>query len=102
LSSEIVIAALLAAALPGSAATAQALAAPIERHGDSQADTRLKRLFDQSDEAYLKRNPLEAVFRGDLRYADRPWTYLSRPISGTNGRLPRMIWLRWLQSIALS
>jgi uncharacterized protein (DUF885 family) len=77
LSSEIVIAALLAAALPGSAATAQALAAPIERHGDSQADTRLKRLFDQSDEAYLKRNPLEAVFRGDLRYADRPWTYLT-------------------------
>ncbi|RZL85126.1 MAG: DUF885 domain-containing protein [Sphingomonas sp.] len=38
---------------------------------------RIKRLFDDSDEAYLMRNPLEAVLRGDLRYADRPWTYLT-------------------------
>jgi uncharacterized protein (DUF885 family) len=77
LSSKIVIAAVLATALPGSGATAQALAAPVEQHGDGQADARIKRLFDESDEAYLKRNPLEAVFRGDLRYADRPWTYLT-------------------------
>lgn len=28
-------------------------------------------LFQQSDEANLKRNPLNALFRGDMRYADR-------------------------------
>jgi uncharacterized protein (DUF885 family) len=32
---------------------------------------RLKRLFHESDEANLKRNPVGAIFRGDLRYADR-------------------------------
>jgi uncharacterized protein (DUF885 family) len=32
---------------------------------------RLFRLFRESDEASLKRNPLSALFRGDLRYADR-------------------------------
>ena len=31
----------------------------------------LFRLFRESDEASLKRNPLSALFRGDLRYADR-------------------------------
>lgn len=34
-------------------------------------DAALKRLFAESDEANLKRNPLNAIFRGDLRYADR-------------------------------
>ena len=32
---------------------------------------RLFDLFKRSDEANLKRNPLSAIFRGDLRYADR-------------------------------
>ncbi len=31
----------------------------------------LRKLFIDSDEASLKRNPLNALFRGDLRYADR-------------------------------
>jgi uncharacterized protein (DUF885 family) len=31
----------------------------------------LRKLFNDSDEASLKRNPLSALFRGDLRYADR-------------------------------
>jgi uncharacterized protein (DUF885 family) len=31
----------------------------------------LKQLFQKSDEDNLKRNPLTALFRGDLRYADR-------------------------------
>ena len=31
----------------------------------------LFRLFKESDEASLRRNPLSALFRGDLRYADR-------------------------------
>ncbi|MFL6759980.1 DUF885 domain-containing protein [Sphingomonas sp.] len=35
------------------------------------AHDRLFDLFRQSDEAYLKRNPLQALFRGDYRYADR-------------------------------
>jgi uncharacterized protein (DUF885 family) len=36
----------------------------------SEADS-LKRLFHESDEANLRRNPVGAIFRGDLRYADR-------------------------------
>jgi uncharacterized protein (DUF885 family) len=32
---------------------------------------RLKRLFHESDEANLRRNPVGAIFRGDLRYAER-------------------------------
>ena len=35
------------------------------------ADARLARLFHDSDEASLRRNPLSATFRGDYRYADR-------------------------------
>ncbi len=35
------------------------------------AHDRLFQLFRDSDEASLKRNPLNAIFRGDLRYADR-------------------------------
>jgi uncharacterized protein (DUF885 family) len=31
----------------------------------------LRQLFEQSDEASLKRNPMNAIYRGDLRYADR-------------------------------
>src|SRR5438270_13097986 len=32
---------------------------------------RLFQLFKESDEATLRRNPLQALFRGDYRYADR-------------------------------
>src|SRR5947209_20277348 len=32
---------------------------------------RLFELFKQSDEASLRRNPLQALYRGDMRYADR-------------------------------
>ncbi len=35
------------------------------------AHDRLFRLFKESDEANLRRNPLSALFRGDMRYADR-------------------------------
>src|SRR4051812_50173115 len=35
------------------------------------AHDRLFQLFKESDEASLKRNPMQALFRGDLRYADR-------------------------------
>src|SRR4051812_30652357 len=53
---------LLTAAAP---AAAQAPAAPPSAHD------RLFQLFKESDEANLKRNPLQALFRGDYRYADR-------------------------------
>jgi uncharacterized protein (DUF885 family) len=38
---------------------------------------KLRELFAASDEAHLKRNPLDALFRGDLRYADRFGDYIS-------------------------
>jgi uncharacterized protein (DUF885 family) len=46
----------------GASATATAAVNP----GDA-----LKLLFAQSDEASLKRNPISALYRGDLRYANR-------------------------------
>ncbi|GAA3738935.1 uncharacterized protein (DUF885 family) [Sphingorhabdus rigui] len=38
---------------------------------------RLSALFATDDEASLKRNPLNAMFRGDMRYADRFGDYIS-------------------------
>lgn len=37
----------------------------------------LRQLFNDSDEASLKLNPLSALFRGDMRYADQFGDYLS-------------------------
>lgn len=54
---------LLAAAL----LPAAAYAAP----ATPDAATRLHRLFADTDEGLLKRNPLQALYRGDLRYADQ-------------------------------
>jgi len=69
LSRSIALALLLGgAALPLTpvlAAPAPAAKAP------SQADQRLRQLFHDTDEAMLKRNPLYALYRGDLRYADQ-------------------------------
>src|SRR3982751_1492898 len=64
----ILSASLLAFAAPV-AAQLPAPAAPAE--AQQSAHDRLFQLFKDSDEANLKRNPLNAVFRGDLRYADR-------------------------------
>ncbi|QNQ07887.1 DUF885 domain-containing protein [Sphingomonas alpina] len=71
---------LTAALLCASAATpalSQALPPPASVAGDSAEDAKLKQLFYDSDEASLKRNPISAIFRGDLRYADRLGDYLS-------------------------
>lgn len=38
---------------------------------------KLAALFAEDDEATLKRNPLNALFRGDMRYADRLGDYIS-------------------------
>ncbi len=37
----------------------------------------LKKLFAESDEAELKLNPVNAIYRGDMRYADRLGDYFS-------------------------
>lgn len=43
----------------------------------SDADAALLKLFHDSDEASLQRNPLSAIFRGDTRFADRLGDYVS-------------------------
>ncbi|HEX8261832.1 MAG TPA: DUF885 domain-containing protein [Allosphingosinicella sp.] len=58
-----------------------AVSAPLAAQGGASAPAapaaaesegaKLARLFHESDEANLKRNPVGAIFRGDLRYADR-------------------------------
>ncbi len=63
----ILSASLLAFAAPAPAAIQ---AAPVTE-AQQNAHDRLFQLFKESDEAYLKRNPLSAILRGDLRYADR-------------------------------
>jgi uncharacterized protein (DUF885 family) len=63
----ILSASLLALAPAALAAQAPAPAA----HAQQSAHDRLFELFKQSDEASLQRNPLQALFRGDMRYADR-------------------------------
>jgi uncharacterized protein (DUF885 family) len=40
------------------------------------ADEQLRALFAESDEDNLRRNPIGAIFRGDMRYADRLGIYL--------------------------
>src|SRR5437870_4353200 len=67
--------ALLAAALllscAGSAlAQAPSAAAPSAARAQTPAE-RLHRLFHDSDEANLRRNPVIGFFRGDYRYADQ-------------------------------
>ena len=59
---------LLAAVAPCAAAPA---AAKAHSSAQARAHERLFQLFKDSDEAALKRNPLQALFRGDYRYADR-------------------------------
>jgi len=63
----ILSASLLAFAAPVPAAIQAAPATQVQQ----SAHDRLFELFKESDEAYLKRNPLSAILRGDLRYADR-------------------------------
>jgi uncharacterized protein (DUF885 family) len=41
------------------------------------ADARLTALFHESDEASLRRNPINALYRGDLRYADHFGDYVT-------------------------
>ncbi|KRB82520.1 hypothetical protein ASE00_10715 [Sphingomonas sp. Root710] len=43
----------------------------------SAMDAALIKIFHDSDEASLRRNPLNAIYRGDLRYADRLGDYVT-------------------------
>lgn len=69
---RLIAALLLAAATPVIATAQNAPAAKVDSEG-----VKLRRLFAASDEGNLKRNPLQALFRGDLRYADRLGDYLT-------------------------
>ena len=50
--------------------------APVENAATAEGK-RLSALFSADDEATLKRNPLNALFRGDMRYADRFGDFIS-------------------------
>ena len=67
---------LLAATLLATPAFCQTAASP--------EDARLLKIFHDSDEALLKRQPLQALVRGDLRYADRLGDFFSDAAQAAN------------------
>jgi uncharacterized protein (DUF885 family) len=56
--------------LPVAAPATAAVQAAAPAKSNQAAHDRLFKLFKDSDEATLKRNPLNAIFRGDMRYAE--------------------------------
>ena len=58
-------------AVPLTAVPVRVVAAPAKVKKALTPAEKMRKLFVDSDEASLKRNPLNALFRGDLRYADR-------------------------------
>lgn len=70
------LAALLLAAAP-LPLVAQQVPPPAPLPGDGPEDAKLKRLFHDSDERDLRLDPLGAIQRGDLRYADRFGEYFT-------------------------
>jgi uncharacterized protein (DUF885 family) len=76
---RIALAALLTTSLlagPGAAQTAPAPGTTAAPAAETAHD-RLFRLFKQSDEDNLRRNPIFGIFRGDLRYADQFGDYIT-------------------------
>ena len=71
--------ALVTAAFAGAAPAAaqEAPAAAASAPAQETASQRLHRLFRESDEDNLRRNPIAAIFRGDMRYADRLGDYIT-------------------------
>ena len=67
---RLILSASLLALIAPAVADAQAAPSP-PTAAQQAAHDRLFQLFKESDEAFLKRNPLQALFRGDYRYADR-------------------------------
>jgi uncharacterized protein (DUF885 family) len=66
--------AVLALLLAGTVSAGQ-LRPPPPAAAQSAEDAKLRKLFADSDEASLRRNPINGIFRGDLRYADRLGNY---------------------------
>lgn len=62
---------------PDPVSSAAGTQTPNEAESAAVARTELYALFRDSDEDNLRRNPISALFRGDLRYADRLGDYLS-------------------------
>jgi uncharacterized protein (DUF885 family) len=61
-----------------SIAPAYAAADPVQTEARQLSEgEKLKAIFAEDDEASLKRNPLNALFRGDMRYADRLGDFVS-------------------------
>jgi uncharacterized protein (DUF885 family) len=72
------LAALLTTTLLAAPAAAQTVpASPTAQPAAETAHDRLFRLFKQSDEDNLRRNPISGLFRGDLRYADQFGDYIT-------------------------
>ena len=73
-----ILAALLSTSLLVAPASAQQQAAPATAPAAAESPhDRLFRLFKQSDEDNLRRNPIFGLFRGDLRYADQFGDYIT-------------------------
>ena len=70
---------LIGGAIAALSITAPALAQQAAAPGSTAPtpSASLSKLFHDSDEANLKRNPLNALFRGDMRYADQFGDYIS-------------------------
>ncbi|MGN6058415.1 MAG: DUF885 domain-containing protein [Sphingomicrobium sp.] len=62
---------ILSCSLLAFAAPASAQPSPMPAASQAALHERLFQLFHESDEASLKRNPIQALLRGDMRYADR-------------------------------
>lgn len=67
----------LAAVFTAAAGPVSAAPAPTAAPALSDQDRALIDLFRESDEASLRRDPLGAIFRGDMRYADHLGDYVS-------------------------
>ncbi|WP_230480550.1 DUF885 domain-containing protein [Sphingomonas sp. Leaf21] len=71
------VALLVSLAIPAAPLAAQAIPPSPAQPGEGQEDARLKRLFHDSDEASLARNPINGLFRGDMRRADQIGDFFS-------------------------
>jgi len=68
---------LLIATAMAAFAVAPAATAPAAATSQSPEDKALLQIFQDSDEASLKRNPISGIFRGDMRYAAHLGDYVS-------------------------
>jgi uncharacterized protein (DUF885 family) len=80
----------LVLSLPGTPGLAKpAASAPTAATAEQSEHDKLFALFTAADEASLKRNPLSALFRGDMRYADRLGDYLTKAYTDAERKAAR-------------